>query len=151
MAKARRKAETQEEEIEVRGEIDYDNVTQEYEAKKKEVELAVDMIEIEFWRRGFKDRRDTLDKTHKNHMESMKEENSGDYDSVEYVKALNKTKLAFSKAVNDFDNYVSDVQTAVDKLHIFCNDEDLALFDDLPMMTATFSRKTGKITMTKVK
>ena len=109
------------------------------------------MIDTDFWQKGFKARRELVDKTHKALMESLSEKSGEDYDSIEYVKLLNKTKLAHSKAVKDFDNYVADVQNSVDVLHIFCGDNNLSLFDDLKMKEASFSRKTGKLTWKPVK
>jgi len=146
-----KKARNKEQEEAARLEVDYDQHVNEYKGKKQGVILAVDMVEVEFWKTGFKTRRDIYDRTHKAFIACTEEQGAEDYDGVEYMKALNKTKLAFSKAVKDFDNFVADVQFAVDVLHTFCQREDLPLFADLTLMTATFSRKTGKITMKKVK
>lgn len=150
MAEAQ-KARNAKEEKEVREEIDYDNTVKDYNEKKADVESAVDMIATEFWRKGFKLRREIFEKAHSNLSDVIVEKTAEDYDSVENVKAVNKAKLAFTNSIKDFDNYISDVQKVVDVMHIFCADEDLALFNDLPMMTPTFSRKTGKISMKKVK
>jgi len=138
-----------EEEQEIRHDADYKNALEEYERKKASVDSAVLMIAEPFWKAGFKERRDLFEKTHTKLVEVVQEKTPEDYDSVECRKALNKAKLDFSKAVLDFDNYVSDVQSAVDVLQVFCEDEDLPLFEDIKLMTAAFSRKTGKITMKK--
>jgi len=148
---AAKKVRNKEEEEAARLEGDYNNHVDEYEDKKKGVVLAIDMVETAFWKLGFKTRRDTYDRTHKAFIACTEEQDAEDYDSIEYMKALNKTKLAFSKAAKDFDNFVADVQFSVDVLHTFCQREDLPLFADLTLMTAKFSRKTGKITMKKVK
>lgn len=146
-----KKATNAKQEKEVRNEQDYSNSVKDYESKKDAVDSAFVMIDTDFWEKGFKSRRELVDKTHKALMESLSEKSGEDYDSIEYVKLLNKTKLAHSKAVKDFDNYVADVQNSVDVLHIFCGDENLQLFDDLKMKEATFSRKTGKLTWKQVK
>ena len=105
-----------EEELEARSEGDYENAMEEYSAKKGAVDSAVDMIGQPFWREGFKSRRELFDKTRTKLAEVVEESPPEDYDSVEDLKALNKSKLDFTKAMADFDNYVGDVQNAVNVL-----------------------------------
>lgn len=137
------------EEQEIRQEGDYKNAMEEYEEKKGRVDLAVEMICQKFWKDGFKERRALFDTTHLKLIEVVQEKAPEDYDSVEDMKALNKAKLNFSKAMLDFDNYIADVQKVVNVLFAFCDREDLPLFEDIKLMTASFSRKTGKISMKK--
>ncbi len=141
------KAETQEEEIEIRETNDYENGVEEYDDKKKKVTLAVDMTQTSFWKYGFRLRRELFNTTHAKLTEVVEEKSAEDYDSVENMKQLNKAKLDFTKAVTDFDNYVSDVELAVAKLAAFCDREHFELFNDITLMSASFSRKTGTIAM----
>jgi len=148
MAKAKTAA-NKEAEQEIRHDNDYKNALDEYETKQGAVTSAVDMISQDFWINGFKSRRDLFDTTRTKLAEVVEENPVETYDSVEDMKALNKAKLAFTKAAADFDNYISDVTTAVNALVKFCDQEDLPLFQDMTLMTASFSRKTGKISMRK--
>lgn len=142
-----KKATNNVDEQEIRSEGDYKNAMEEYQEKKGQVDMAVEMISQTFWKDGFKERRALFDKTHLKLVEVVQEKAPEEYDSIEDMKALNKAKLNFSKAVLDFDNYIADVQKVVDVLFAFCDQEDLPLFDDIKLMTASFSRKTGKISM----
>lgn len=148
MAKAAR---NKEEEIAAREESDYNNVKEEYEDKLKRVELAEEMSLTSFWKQGFKKRRELLDKTHKAFKAEVEEKSADDYDSVESIKTLNKTKLDYTNALKDFDTFTFDVQHAIDVLHAFHEREERPLLKDMSFKTAAFSRKTGKISWKKAK
>jgi len=142
-------ARNKKEEMAAREEGDYENTKSEYNDKLKRVESAEGMTLNEFWKQGFKDRREILDKTRKAFQQEAEEKNSDDYDSEESIKAINKAKLNYTNALKEFDSYVSDVQYTIDVLHAFNDQEDQPLLNDMNFKTASFSRKTGKINWKK--
>lgn len=144
-------ARNKEEEMAAREEVDYNNTKEEYDDKLKRVELAEEMALTEFYKQGFKSRRETLDKTRKAFQQEAEEKSADDYDSEESIKAINKAKLNYTNALKEFDSYTADVQFAIDVLHAFNDREDQPLLNDMAFKTATFSRKTGKISWKKAK
>ena len=145
MAKAK-KVENKEEEIEAGDAIVYENTLDEYNDKRKQVDLSVDMIATDFWAQGFKSRQDTFSKAHAKMVEVVASSNcDDDYDNTESIKEIDKANLDHKNAAKALDQYVMDVVKVVDQLHVFCTQEDLPLFKDVTFMSASFSRKTGKI------
>lgn len=110
----------------------------EFDEARKKVAEAVEMTESEFWKDGFKERRDAMKKFIKKHLDKA---NEGDMDEPENLKEAGIIFRDLKKVASEFWHYCGDIVRACDAYNSFIDEE--SMFENEKRVE--FNKSSGKI------